>query len=315
VKLVLFTHRPSSDTRAGLLTERGVLDASEIVPRAHTPQLMMQGIIDGFESLRPALQALTTAGEPLPTDTVQLLAPLPRPGKILACIANYWEHAQREPRALNMFMKNPDAVIGPGGTIELPNFTEPSSFMHEAELALVIKGPAKCVPREQWRTAVFGYTAMIDVSARGEGRFTWPKGPPASWLGKSFDTFAPLGPCLVTADEISDPNDLHVRFWSDGQLRHNYNTDDMEHRVPELIEFATRIMTLNSGDLISCGTNHEGIGYLQDGETVEIDIETIGRMALKVVDPLRRKWERGVYLGENSTHPDAVKRHRPSGAP
>jgi 2-keto-4-pentenoate hydratase/2-oxohepta-3-ene-1,7-dioic acid hydratase in catechol pathway len=315
VKLVLFTHRPSSDTRAGLLTERGVLDASEIVPRAHTPQLMMQGIIDGFESLRPALQALTTAGEPLPTDTVQLLAPLPRPGKILACIANYWEHAQREPRALNMFMKNPDAVIGPGGTIELPNFTEPSSFMHEAELALVIKGPAKCVSREQWRTAVFGYSAMIDVSARGEGRFTWPKGPPASWLGKSFDTFAPLGPCLVTADEISDPNDLHVRFWSDGQLRHNYNTDDMEHRVPELIEFATRIMTLNSGDLISCGTNHEGIGYLQDGETVEIDIETIGRMALKVVDPLRRKWERGVYLGENSTHPDAVKRHRPTGAP
>ena len=315
MKLVLFTHRPSSDTRAGLLTERGVLDASEIVPRAHTPQLMMQGIIDGFESLRPALQALTTAGEPLPTDTVQLLAPLPRPGKILACIANYWEHAQREPRALNMFMKNPDAVIGPGGTIELPNFTEPSSFMHEAELALVIKGPAKCVSREQWRTAVFGYSAMIDVSARGEGRFTWPKGPPASWLGKSFDTFAPLGPCLVTADEISDPNDLHVRFWSDGQLRHNYNTDDMEHRVPELIEFATRIMTLNSGDLISCGTNHEGIGYLQDGETVEIDIETIGRMALKVVDPLRRKWERGVYLGENSTHPDAVKRHRPSGAP
>jgi 2-keto-4-pentenoate hydratase/2-oxohepta-3-ene-1,7-dioic acid hydratase in catechol pathway len=315
VKFVLFTHRPSSDTRAGLLTERGVLDASEIVPRAHTPQLTMQGIIDGFESLRPALQALTTAGEPLPTDAVQLLAPLPRPGKILACIANYWEHAQREPRALNMFMKNPDAVIGPGGTIELPNFTEPSSFMHEAELALVIKGPAKCVPGERWRTAVFGYTAMIDVSARGEGRFTWPKGPPASWLGKSFDTFAPLGPCIVTADEISDPNDLHVRFWSDGQLRHNYNTDDMEHRVPELIEFATRIMTLNSGDLISCGTNHEGIGYLQDGETVEIDIETIGRMALKVVDPLRRKWERGVYLGENSTHPDVVKRHRPTGAP
>jgi 2-keto-4-pentenoate hydratase/2-oxohepta-3-ene-1,7-dioic acid hydratase in catechol pathway len=314
VKFVLFTHRPSGDARAGLLTEGGVLDASEIVPRAHTPQLTMQGIIDGFESLRPALQALTTAGEPLPTDAVQLLAPLPRPGKILACIANYWEHAQREPRALNMFMKNPDAVIGPGGTIELPNFTEPSSFMHEAELALVIKGPAKRVPREQWRAAVFGYTAMIDVSARGDGRFTWPKGPPASWLGKSFDTFAPLGPCIVTADEIPDPNDLHVRFWSDGQLRHNYNTDDMEHRVPELIEFATRIMTLNSGDVISCGTNHEGIGYLQDGETVEIDIETIGRMALKVVDPLRRKWERGVYLGENSTHPDAVKRHRPTSA-
>src|SRR5580658_3895130 len=127
----------------------------------------MQGIIDGFESLRPALQALTTAGEPLPTDSVQLLAPLPRPGKILCCIGNYWEHAQREPRALNMFMKNPEAVIGSGDTIMLPELTEPWIFMHEAELALVVKGPAKNVRREDWRPAVFGYTGLIDVSARG----------------------------------------------------------------------------------------------------------------------------------------------------
>jgi 2-keto-4-pentenoate hydratase/2-oxohepta-3-ene-1,7-dioic acid hydratase in catechol pathway len=310
MKLVLFQDARDLAARPGILTDRGVVDASGSVA-GHSPQLAMQDLIDRFDSLKPTLETLAAAGDAIPLDKVRLRPPLPRPGKILACIANYWEHAQREARPLNMFMKNPDAVIGPGDTIELPDFTEPWAFMHEAELALVIKGPAKQVKRDDWRRAVFGYTCMVDVSARGEGRFTWPKGPPASWLGKSFDTFAPLGPCIATRDEIPEPNDLLVRFWNDGQLRHNYSTDDMEHRVPELVEFATKIMTLHSGDLISCGTNHEGLGNLQDGETVEIEIERIGRMTLKVRDPLKRQWDRGVYLGENSTNPAAVRRHRP----
>jgi 2-keto-4-pentenoate hydratase/2-oxohepta-3-ene-1,7-dioic acid hydratase in catechol pathway len=314
MKLVLFRDAQNATVRPGLLTERGVVDASGCAAVSHSPQLTMQNLIDRFDSLRPALEALAVGRDAVPLDKVCLRSPVPRPGKILACIANYWEHAQREARPLNMFMKNPDAVIGPGDTIELPPFTEPWAFMHEAELALVIKGPAKQVKRDAWRSAVFGYTCMVDVSARGDGRFTWPKGPPASWLGKSFDTFAPLGPCITTLDEIPEPNDLLVRFWNDGQLRHNYSTDDMEHRVPELVEFATNVMTLYSGDVISCGTKHEGLGNLQDGETVEIEIERIGRMVLKVRDPLQRKWERGVYLGENSTNPAAVRRHRPDTA-
>src|SRR5688572_24213340 len=215
----------------------------------------MQRIIDDFETLRPALSSREKDGKATPLGDVRLRAPLPRPGKILACIANFWEHGAMQARPLNMFMKNPDAVIGPGDTIVLPEFTEPWIFMHEAELALVIKGPAKKVAKENWRSAVFGYTGMIDVSARGEGRRTWKTG---SWLGKSFDTFAPVGPCIATFDEIADPNDVHVQFWVDGQLRHNYNTDDMEHFVPALVEFATTIMTMNTGDIIACGTNHEG---------------------------------------------------------
>jgi 2-keto-4-pentenoate hydratase/2-oxohepta-3-ene-1,7-dioic acid hydratase in catechol pathway len=245
----------------------------------------------------------------------RLKAPLPRPGKILCCIANYWEHAQREARPLNMFMKNPDAVVGPDDTIVLPEYTVPWAFMHEAELAIVIKGPAKMVKQKDWRSAVFGYTGLIDVSAREQGRRTWPATPLTSWLGKSFDTFAPIGPCIVTADEVKDPNDLVIRFWNDGQLRHNYNTDDMEHRVPELVEWATTVMTMNSGDLIACGTNHEGLGFLQDGETVDIEVQHVGKMTLKVSDPLKRKWERGVYMGVDSTNLEAVKRHRPQGGP
>ena len=310
MKLVLFQPSEGGEPAPGIFTERGVVSLAGTVERRHTPQLTMQGVIDEFGRLRPALEGLAADGEARPLAAVRLHAPLPRPGKILCCIANYWEHAQRKARPLNMFLKNPEAVVGPGDTIMLPEFAEPWIFMHEAELALVIKGPAKKVSRANWQSAVFGYTCLIDVSARGEGRRTWKAG---SWLGKSFDTFAPIGPCIATADEIPEPNDLVVRFWNNGQLRHNYNTDDMEHRVPELVEFASTIMTLNTGDLIACGTNHEGLGALQDGETVEIEIECIGRMSLKVADPLKRSWERGIYMGADSTNPEAVKRHRPQG--
>lgn len=311
MKLVLFTSSAQPGPRPGLMTERGIVDASSVVPAGHTPQLTMQGLIDNFEQLKPALEQLQSDAPALAPGQIKLLPPLPRPGKILCCIANYWEHAQREARPLNMFLKNPDAVIGPGDTIRLPDFTEPWAFMHEAELALVIKGPAKSVRQEDWRSAVFGYTCLLDITGRGEGRATWRKN---SWMGKSFDTFAPIGPCIVTADEIADPNDLHVQFWNNGELRHNYTTDDMEHRVPEIVAFATTIMTMHTGDLISCGTNHEGLGFVQDGETVEVAIAGIGRMTLDVADPLKRSWERGVYMGADSTNHEAVKRHRPQNA-
>ncbi|MFT4046789.1 MAG: fumarylacetoacetate hydrolase family protein [Solimonas sp.] len=310
MKLVLFDSG-RGEVRPGLLTPRGVVDASSVARESHAPQQTMENLIDEFDALRPHLERLARDGEAIEEASVRLLPPLPRPGKICNCIANYWEHAQREARPLNMFLKNPDAVIGPGDTIRLPEFTEPWAFMHEAELALVVKGPAKAVRQSDWRKAVFGYTCLIDVTARGEGRATWKKG---SWMGKSFDTFAPLGPCIVTADEIDDPNDLHVQLWNNGELRHNYHTDDMEHRVPEIVEFASTIMTLKTGDVLSCGTNHEGLGFLQDGEVVEIAIHGIGRMTLNVVDPLKRHWERGVYMGADSTHHEAVRRHRPQEA-
>src|SRR5262249_39406363 len=154
------------------------------------------GIIDGFEELRRPIERLVDERAPLPLSAIRLRPPLPRPGKILACIANYWEHGALDARPLNMFLKNPDAVIGPGDTIVPPEHTEPWMCMQEAAQAMVVRGTAKMVPRADWGRAVFGYTGMIDVSARGEGRRTWKAG---SWLGKSFDTFAPIGPCIATA--------------------------------------------------------------------------------------------------------------------
>jgi 2-keto-4-pentenoate hydratase/2-oxohepta-3-ene-1,7-dioic acid hydratase in catechol pathway len=113
------------------------------VQKSYTPQLTMQGIIDDFDHLRPTLEKLARDGKALPLDQVRLGAPLPRPGKILACIANYWKHAQREARPLNMFMKNPDAVIRPGDTIALPEYIVPWMFMHEAELASKFRASVK----------------------------------------------------------------------------------------------------------------------------------------------------------------------------
>ena len=249
MKFVIFT-QGGNDLRLGLLTADGVIDASPAVPSQATPQATMVRLIDSYDQVKEPLSRL--GGAAIPLEQLKLLPPLPRPGKIACCIANYWENAQREARPLNMFLKNPDAAVGPGDTIRLPEFTEPYAFMHEAELALVFKGPAKAVKQADWRSAVFGYTCLMDVTAREGGRRTWRNN---SWMGKSFDTFAPIGPCIVTADEIEDPNDLWVQFWNDGELRHNYNTDDMEHRVPEIVEFITTIMTMHSGDVVP--TQHQ----------------------------------------------------------
>jgi 2-keto-4-pentenoate hydratase/2-oxohepta-3-ene-1,7-dioic acid hydratase in catechol pathway len=111
----------------------------------------------------------------------------------------------------------------------------------------------------------------------------------------------------VTADEIRNPNALGVKYWVNGQLRHDYITNDMEHRVPELVSFATAVMTMNTGDMIACGTNHEGLGPLQDGDIGEIEIQGIGRMSINVFDPLKRSWERGIYMGIDSTAHEAQR--------
>ena len=214
MKLVFYDTPGNAERRhiPGVLRDDGVVNIESAV--AHlpnwTPQVLMSGIISDFDSLRPELERVSASGPVLPLGSAQLRPPLPRPSKILACIGNYWEHDQREARPLNMFLKSPDATIGPGDTVRLPNFTEAWVFHHEAELGVVIKGPAKDITAENFRDAIFGYTCVIDVSARYEGRRTWRNG---SWMGKSFDTFAPIGPCIVTADEIPEPNDVVIRFW------------------------------------------------------------------------------------------------------
>lgn len=222
--------------------------------------------------------------EPMP----ELHAPVPRPPKLIAAFGNYREGSERERQKQDMFLESPDSVLGPGGTIVLPSHPA-SMFHHEAELALVVGRRVKNLPADaRALEALIGYTCAIDVSARGLGRI----GP--SRIGKSFDTFTPLGPAIVTTDEIADPQNLRVTLAVNGETRQDYSTKDMEYSVVEVLAFISGYMTLVPGDVIMCGTNHQGLGALQDGDRVEMAIEGIGALAVSVRDPQRREWPRGI---------------------
>jgi 2-keto-4-pentenoate hydratase/2-oxohepta-3-ene-1,7-dioic acid hydratase in catechol pathway len=229
-------------------------------------------------------RAATAQPEPMPA----LQAPVPRPPKLIAAFGNYREGSDRERQKQDMFLESPDSVIGPGGTVVLPDHPV-SIFHHEAELALVVGTRAKDLPAdERALDAVAGYTCAIAVSGRGLGRV----GP--SRIGKSFDTFTPLGPAIVTTDEAPDPQNLRVTLSVNGEMRQDYSTSDMEYSIVEVLAFISSYMTLVPGDVILCGTNHQGLGAMQDGDQVVMTIEGIGTLAVSVRDPLRREWPRGV---------------------
>jgi 2-keto-4-pentenoate hydratase/2-oxohepta-3-ene-1,7-dioic acid hydratase in catechol pathway len=289
VKLVLY-----NDFQPGLLVGDNVVDISPVGDqyRGLHPSDVMFGLIENFDSIRGQLQSLEASGPRTPLGSVRLRAPVPRPRKLICCFGNYMEGQDRPPFPIDMFLKSPEAVIGPGDTVVLPK-KEFSICHHEAELAVVIGKTATDVSQADALDHVFGYTAFMDVSPRGGvGR-----NPGMTMISKSFDTCAPMGPCIATADEVGDPHDLSVRYWVGEQARHNYRTSDLEHTIPELIEWASSIMTLLPGDVISLGTNHQGIGPLQDGETGTIEIENIGRFSINVSDPLKRTWPVGVDQG------------------
>ena len=282
MKLVMF-----DDFRPGLLVGDQVVDISSVGDRfrGRWPSDTMLGLIENYDSLRSDLQALERSGARLPLAGLRLRAPIPRPPKLICCFGNYREGQDRATFPIDMFLKSQEGVIGPGDTVVLPN-TPFSICHHEAELAVVIGRRAKDVKQADAMDYVFGYTAFMDVSPRGGvGR-----NPGMTMISKSYDTCAPMGPCIATADEVPNPHDLGVRYWVGEQARHDYRTNDLEHTIPELIEWATTVMTLVPGDVIALGTNHQGIGPLQDGEVGTIEIERIGRFSVNVSDPQKRAW-------------------------
>ena len=223
-----------------------------------------------------------------------------KPGKILAPVAaiylpciglNYKRHAAESnsppPPHPVLFVKNPASVIGPGDAIELPRKLASDSVDYECELAVVIGKRCKNVPKADALNYVLGYTCANDVSARDWQR----NGGGQQWCqGKSFDTFCPLGPVLVTRDEISNPNALSIRTLLNGQTMQDWNTNDMIFDVATLIEFLSGSKTLLPGTVILTGTPH-GVGFarkppvwLKAGDTVTIDIEKIGALTNPVID-------------------------------
>jgi 2-keto-4-pentenoate hydratase/2-oxohepta-3-ene-1,7-dioic acid hydratase in catechol pathway len=216
-----------------------------------------------------------------------------------------------EPAPINAFHKSPNAVIGDDDTMVLPDVPA-TIFEGEAEVALVIGKRASHVRAAQAMDYVFGYTNFIDGSARG-----LPPSGNTFYQMKSRDTFAPLGPYIVTADEVTDPHKLQIRLWVNGELKQNFNTSDMAHKIPRCIEWVTSIHTLEPGDVLATGTNHRGLSAFQDGDRIELETEGLGRLHVNVRDELKRTWARETRLdrqqkGQEGQTPQLTGRYTPA---
>jgi 2-keto-4-pentenoate hydratase/2-oxohepta-3-ene-1,7-dioic acid hydratase in catechol pathway len=288
MKLLFF-----DDFKLGVLKGDRVVDVSESAREIpHTgPHDLIGGLIERFSQYRGALERTVAAGSGVALANVRIRPPLPRPVNIDCMAVNYMEDGTRkEPAPINAFHKSPSCVIGDNDTMVLPDVPA-AIFEGEAELALVIGKRAANVPAAKAMDYVFGYVNFIDGSARGL--------PPAGntfYQMKSRDTFAPMGPYIVTADEIEDPLNLQVRLWVNGTLMQNYSTSDMAHKIPRCIEWVSSIHRLEPGDVLACGTNHRGLNPFQDGDLVELETEPLGRLRVKIRDDLKRTWARETRL-------------------
>jgi 2-keto-4-pentenoate hydratase/2-oxohepta-3-ene-1,7-dioic acid hydratase in catechol pathway len=282
-----------NDFKLGVLKGDAVVDVSKIVADIpHTgPHDLISGLIERFAKYRTKLEKAAAAGKGVPVGKVRIRPPLPRPVNIDCMAVNYMEDGTRpEPAPINAFHKSPGGVIGDGDTLVLPD-APATVFEGEAELGLVIGKRATRVKAADAMKYVFGYTNFIDGSARG----LLPTGN-TFYQMKSRDTFAPIGPYIVTADEVKDPHRLQVRLWVNGTLMQNFNTSDMAHNIPRCIEWVSSIHTLEPGDVLASGTNHRGLNPFQDGDRVELEVEGMGRLHVKVRDDLKRTWARETRL-------------------
>lgn len=277
---------------AGQGPRLGAVTASQVVDLAQASAGKLPADMLGFLQLGEAgLQTARTVvgqGQTIPLEQARILAPLSNPSKIIAIGLNYMDHCREQnvepPKAPIIFTKFPSSIIGPGDAIVWdPALTNQVDF--EAELAVVIGRPTRNVTEAEALDYVAGYTICHDVSARdlqlGDGQ----------WIrGKSLDTFCPLGPYLVTRDEIADPHNLAIRCTVNDRVFQDSTTAEMIFRIPYLIAYCSRAFTLLPGDIISTGTP-DGVGlfrspkiFLKDGDIVTIEIEGLGQLTNPCVE-------------------------------
>jgi 2-keto-4-pentenoate hydratase/2-oxohepta-3-ene-1,7-dioic acid hydratase in catechol pathway len=273
-----------NDFQLGVIQQDKIVPVGEAVAgiAAHTPQELIQMVMTNWAEIGPKITQSGEGQAGVPLASVTLRPPLPRPGQLVCLARNYIEPARPERVEFNAFLKSNTSVIGHGATVELPP-AEASVFHFEPEFALVIGKTASRISAGEAMDYIFGYTQFIDVSARGL--------PGGFFLGKSWHTFGPMGPALVTVDEIAQPNQLQIKLWVNDELRHDFSTREMDRHIPELLEEVTRVLTLEPGDVVATGTHHVGLEAVQDGDEVRLTIEGLGPMLkVQVHDPHKRSW-------------------------
>jgi len=277
------------DFRLAAVTDGGVVYLDSLVQGVDgfPPQLILSTVISRWSEYQPVFETAIESKEPIDIDTVRLRPPTPQPTSIVCMAGNYMEFGTlpKKPQQ-TAFFKSSYAVIGEGDTMQLPDVPA-SIFEGEAEMALVISKRASKVKPEDAMDYVFGYMNFVDGSARGLAA-----GMGLPYFMKCKDTFAPVGPYIVTADEVDDPHKLQIKQWNNGKVTHDYNTDDMAYTIAETVAFVTFNSTLDVGDVIAVGVNHGQLHPLQDGDVVEQEIDGLGRLTFKVQDDLKRTWKR-----------------------
>lgn len=265
----------NGDHRLGVVDDATIIDVTDRVsePFRHPLISPMRALLSRTDSPATFLDDLD--GERLPLSSVRLAPIVPDPGKIIAAPVNYRDHQAEMQEdfhidALGIFLKATSSVIGAGGTVRLP-YTD-RRFDQEGEVALVIGRTASCVSVEEALDHVAGYTMLLDMTMRGgEDRST----------RKSFDSFTPVGPYLVTPDEAGSPEDMRLQTWVNDVPRQDADVSDLIWNVPRLIAYASSVMTLQPGDILTTGTP-AGIGQVHDGDRIAVQVTNLGRLEATV---------------------------------
>ncbi|MHC4638780.1 MAG: fumarylacetoacetate hydrolase family protein [Planctomycetota bacterium] len=293
MKLVTFQQNDS--VCCGILTDNGLIDIRSAWDGPNAPESVIEILENGQQCLDQIRCLADSATDLIPVESVKLLAPIGRPGKCLALAGNYAKHLKEVGKRIGMsdsprntttprpFLMPSTVVIGPGQEIPWPVYSE--TIDYEIELAVVIGRKAQFVSCEKALDYVGGYTIANDVSARSvtfkDGRIERPWDNFYDWLnGKWADGFLPMGPYLLTADEVPDVQDLNMSLAVNGKQRQNSNTSQMIYSVAEIVSFLSHLMTLEPGDIIATGTP-EGVAlptgkFLEAGDIIECNIDMLG---------------------------------------
>ncbi|MBB6444505.1 fumarylacetoacetate hydrolase family protein [Bacillus benzoevorans] len=271
MKIALF-----NENRVGVVDGSNIIDITELTAWNNgEPQASLVRLMGEFEALKPKIEAGLSSCPVYPVSDVALRAPVPNPSKIVAAPINYILHKQEMNTALTVdglgfFLKSPSSIIGPDQTVLLP-FRD-RRVDHEAEIAFVVGKEAKDVKAEDASKYIFGYLALMDITVRGKEDRPWRK---------SFDTFTPIGPWIVTGDEVENPNQLQMDLWVNDEIRQSANTRALIYDCYKFFEAASSVMTLLPGDIVTTGTP-EGVAPIAKGDTVRIHIERIGEFRVQV---------------------------------